>query len=387
MTIYRRLAFLLTPPALTLVGHLYIAWRLMEAWHSPTARLITGVLIALLYLGITAGFLIRHDKSTPFNDMVLWVAFSLLGLFSWLFVLTVLRDAGWLLLQLYAVLAGHEPSWAAMAYHYSAVLIVLISVLATIVGFFNARRIPHIVAVEIPVAGLPAALDGFTFAQITDLHIGPTIKKDFVEKIVQATNNLQADAIVLTGDLIDGDVKGLAEHTRPLSLLTAPRGVYVVTGNHEYYSGAGQWVRAYRQLGLRVLQNEHVVLEHHDQKILLAGVTDYDAHRFDAAQASDPQAALQGAPEDTAVKVLLAHQPRSMWAAAKAGFDVQLSGHTHGGQFWPWGYFVRLQQPLVAGLHRFENLHVYVSRGTGYWGPPMRVRARAEITLITLRSA
>lgn len=387
MAIYRRLVFLLTPPAITLVGHIYVAWRLMGAWSTPHAHLIIGALVALMYLGITAGFLVRHDKSTPFTDAVLWFSFSLLGLFSWLFVLTVLRDALLLSVQLYALFFPTPQAILPTVTLYSAWFVLWISVLATAVGFFNARRVPKVVSVEVVIDSLPAELDGFSLAQITDLHIGPTIKKDFVQKIVQATNQLQAEVIVLTGDLIDGDVVGLRPHTQELSLLRAPFGVYAVTGNHEYYSGAQQWIEEYRRLGFTVLLNEHVLLEKKEHTLLLAGVTDYDAERFDAAQASDPQAALRGAPDRVAAKLLLAHQPRSMWAAAQAGFDLQLSGHTHGGQFWPWGHFVRLQQPLVAGLHQFEKLQIYISQGTGYWGPPMRIRAQSEITHISLRAA
>src|SRR5205085_3496844 len=139
-----------------------------------------------------------------------------------------------------------------------------------------------------------------------------------------------------------------------------------------------------RRLGVRVLLNEHVVLRHRGAALLVAGVTDWSAHRFDPSQRSDPQAALAGAPPEASVRVLLAHQPRSADAAERAGFQLQLSGHTHGGQFWPWNLFVRFQQPFTAGLHRLRELWVYVSRGTGYWGPPKRFGAPSEITRVRL---
>lgn len=139
-----------------------------------------------------------------------------------------------------------------------------------------------------------------------------------------------------------------------------------------------------RRLGLVVLQNEHVVLHHQGAPFVVAGVTDYSAHHFDELQRSDPTAALAGAPDDASIKILLAHQPRSAVAAEAAGFHLQLSGHTHGGQFFPWNFFVRLQQPVTAGLHRVKNLLVYTSRGTGYWGSPKRLWAPAEITLLRL---
>src|SRR5207237_9337873 len=173
-------------------------------------------------------------------------------------------------------------------------------------------------------------------------------------------------------------------HVAPLARLRSRHGTYFVTGNHEYYSGAEAWVRELRRIGLRVLENEHVVLSHEGESLVLAGVTDYSAHHFDPAQRSDPQAAVAGAPLDATVKVLLAHQPRSAEAAARAGFHLQLSGHTHGGQLWPWNFFVRFQQPFTAGLHRLHSLSVYVSRGTGYWGPPNRFGAPSEITRLRL---
>jgi len=159
-----------------------------------------------------------------------------------------------------------------------------------------------------------------------------------------------------------------------------------VTGNHEYYSGVHGWVQEVQRLGIRVLHNEHVVLQHEGESLVLAGVPDYTGHHFDPAHRSDPAAALDGAPAG-ATRVLLAHQPRSAAAAAEAGFDLQLSGHTHGGQFLPWTFFVPLQQPFTAGLHQLDRLSVYVSRGTGYWGPPKRLGAPSEIAELLLAAS
>jgi hypothetical protein len=195
---------------------------------------------------------------------------------------------------------------------------------------------------------------------------------------------LQTDLIAVTGDLVDGSVQQLSRHTAPLAGLTARHGVFFVTGNHEYYSGERAWTAEIRRLGLRVLKNEHVVLNHNGASLVLAGVTDLSARHFDAAEHSDPAAALRGSPADAGARILLAHQPNSAPAAASAGFDLQLSGHTHGGQFWPWNLFVGFFQPFTAGLYRLRNLWVYVSRGTGYWGPPNRFGVPSEITRIRL---
>jgi uncharacterized protein len=243
-----------------------------------------------------------------------------------------------------------------------------------------------VVRVDVPIAGLPDALHGFTIAQISDLHVGPTIKRRFVERIVERVNGLEADVVAITGDLVDGSVRELAHHAEPLGRLASRHGTYVVTGNHEYYSGVHGWVRELRRLGTHVLLNEHVVLDHDGAAVTLAGVTDWSGRHFDPAHASDPHAAAAGAP-GSAPRILLAHQPRSAAAASEAGFDLQLSGHTHGGQFWPWNLFVRLQQPFTAGLNRVGRMWLYVNRGTGYWGPPMRFGIPSEITRIRLVKA
>jgi len=233
------------------------------------------------------------------------------------------------------------------------------------------------------VVDLPPALDGFRIAQISDIHVGPTIKRPYVEAVVEAVNKLDADLVAITGDLVDGSVPDLAEHVAPLAGLRSREGSFFVTGNHEYYSGAAAWVGELRRLGITVLVNEHVVVRRGDAAIVVAGVTDFNAGHFDRAEASDPKRALAGSPS-AALRLLLAHQPRSAEAAEAAGFDLQLSGHTHGGQFLPWNFLVRLQQPFTAGLKRWRRMWVYTSRGTGYWGPPKRFGAPSEITLLRL---
>jgi predicted MPP superfamily phosphohydrolase len=302
-----------------------------------------------------------------------------MSLFSSLFVFTLLRDVV-LLLAMVALPGKYIHPVVAM----TAQAVVALAAVVTLVGFAGARRRARIVAVEVPIANLPPQLEGFSIAQISDVHVGSQIKRKYVDAIVDAVNSLGADLIAVTGDLVDGSVKDLSPHIEPLGRLRARYGTYVVTGNHEYYSGEPAWTAEFRRLGLRVLLNEHVVVRHGGAPLVLAGVTDFSAHHFNPAQRSDPVAALSGAPLDAAVKILLAHQPRSAAAAANAGFDLQLSGHTHGGQFWPWNLFVRLQQPFTAGLHRLNHLWVYISRGTGYWGPPNRFGAPSEITLLRL---
>jgi hypothetical protein len=304
-------------------------------------------------------------------DRLSWAGSLTMGLFSSVLVLTLLRD-------LLLLVAG-SPALASP----TAMAVLVAALLLTLIGFINARRVARVVRIDIPLADLPAPLAGFTIAQISDIHVGPTIKGDYVAAIVDRVNSLGADLIAITGDVVDGSVQQLSAHTAPLVRLSARHGSYVVTGNHEYYSGALEWMREFKRLGLRGLMNEHVLIEHDGAHLVLAGVTDYSAQAFDPAQRSDPHAALHGSPQGFP-RILLAHQPRSAQAAEAAGFDLQLSGHTHGGQFWPWNFFVSLQQPFTAGLHRLGRLWVYTSRGTGYWGPPKRFGAPSEISLLRL---
>jgi predicted MPP superfamily phosphohydrolase len=356
--------------------HAYIGWRILPVLPAPTAvrALAAAWLLASVAL-IPAGLMSYAIKRQPLADRMAWAGFLALGMFSSLLVLTLVRD---LMLAALALTGGHHQTLL----HWSAAAVPLLALLTTLIGLFNARRVARVVDVEIPIAGLPDALHGFTIAQISDIHVGPTIKHGYLTRIVDAVNALQPDAVAITGDLVDGTVRHLAPHTAPLARLQARHGAYFVTGNHEYYSDAHAWIEELRRLGLRVLLNEHVLLRHQGATLLLAGVTDYSAHHFDPAHRSDPQQALRGAPPEVALKVLLAHQPRTAPAAAEAGFDVQLSGHTHGGQFFPWNFFVPMQQPYVAGLKRLNKLWIYVSRGTGYWGPPKRVGAPSEITRV-----
>ena len=307
-----------------------------------------------------------------------------MGLFSSLFVLTLVREAAGLLAWAAVLLSPALAPWGEPMARWSAAAVPATAGLVTLWGLVNARRTAAVVEVEVPIPGLPRALQGFSIAQITDIHVGATIRHGYLEAIVRSVNGLRVDMVAVTGDLVDGPVRELARHVAPLAGLSSRHGTYFVTGNHEYYSGAHGWIAELRRLGLRVLMNEHVVLRHGDGTLVVAGVTDHGAHHFDPAHRSDPLAAIAGAPADAAARVLLAHQPRSAELAERAGFQLQLSGHTHGGQFWPWNLFVPLQQPFTAGLHRLRRLWVYTSRGTGYWGPPKRFGAPSEITRLRL---
>lgn len=359
--------------ALSVVLHLYIGARLVPALPFAAGLALAFALLASALL-VPSALWARRLLRQPAADRLTWVGMLLMGLFSSLLVLTLLRD----LLLLVLTLAG-GPALAPA----SAVAVPLLALAFTAIGYVNARRPARVKRVPVPLAELAPALAGFRIVQITDIHVGPTIKQDYLQAIVDRVNALDPDVVAITGDLVDGSVAELRAHVAPLAQLRGRHGVFFVTGNHEYYSGVYGWVGELQRLGIRVLHNEHVVLQHGGAPLVLAGVPDYGGHHFDPAHASDPAAALRGAPAQ-ATRVLLAHQPRTAPAAAEAGFDLQLSGHTHGGQFLPWGFFVPLQQPYTAGLHQLGRLSIYVSRGTGYWGPPKRLGAPSEIAELVL---
>lgn len=353
--------------------HAYIGWRLLPAWPIGLPGEVAGGLLLLLStLLIQAGMLARFFiAAQPLADRLAWAGALAMGLFSSLLVLTFLRD-------ILLLLPGSAPLRTA-----TAIAVPVLALAFSLVGLVNARRLPRVVEVDIHLQDWPAALAGFTIVQLSDIHVGATIKGDYLRAVVARANTLAADLVAITGDVVDGSVAQLAEQVAPLAELRAGHGVFLVTGNHEYYSGALPWIAEFRRLGLQVLLNQHVIIEQAGAAFVLAGVTDFSAGHFDPAQQSDPARALAGAPAGRPA-ILLAHQPRSAKAAAAAGFALQLSGHTHGGQFWPWIHFVRLQQPWTAGLHRLAGLQVYTSRGTGYWGPPKRFGAPAEITRLRL---
>jgi uncharacterized protein len=373
---------------LTLLGilalvHAYVGCRLLPDMPIGTAGRIIGASgLALSFVSMPLSFFARSFRSRAWADRVAAAGLFMMGLFSSLFVFTLLRDVA-----LAPTLLLVRGSAASGVLSVSAIGVAALAAIVTLLGFLNARRRAAIVKVDIPIRDLPDELHGFTIAQISDVHVGPTIKRAYVDAIVDAVNDLKADLIAVTGDIVDGSVRDLAGHTQPLARLNARHGAYLVTGNHEYYSGERAWTAEFERLGLRVLMNEHVVVNHDGARLVVAGVADYSAHHFNPAQRSDPVAALKDAPEDAGARILLAHQPRSAPAAAAAGFDLQLSGHTHGGQFWPWMFFVRLQQPFTAGLHRLSDLWIYISRGTGYWGPPKRFGSPSEITRLRLVKA
>ncbi|MEU6444863.1 metallophosphoesterase [Streptomyces sp. NPDC047046] len=247
-------------------------------------------------------------------------------------------------------------------------------------GAYGVLRGPRLKRVTIPLAKLPRSAHGFRIAVVSDIHLGPILGHAHTRRIVDTINGAQPDAVAVVGDLVDGSVAQLGHAAQPLSDLRARHGAYFVTGNHEYYSGADEWIDEVRELGLRPLENAHVELPGFD----LAGVNDISGEDHHAAP--DYAKAL-GDRDPARASVLMAHQPVTIHEAVKHGVDLQLSGHTHGGQLFPGNLLARVGNPTVAGLDHYGDTTLYVTRGAGAWGPPVRVGAPSDITVVTLAAA
>ena len=381
-------------------GHAYIAHRLIRPL--PAGSRWRPVGWTWLLLSLLIGPLVLVGRWLGLDpllfDLLAWIAYVDMGFFLVLIPMLVLRDSGWILFRalrkLHHKISGRQAAVTPesnarrqfLANTMNAGMLGLTGGM-TIAGYAEARRLARVKEIIIPVTNLPHDLQDFHIVQLSDIHIGPTIKGDYLQGIVERTNELHPDVIAITGDLIDGLTWQLQDDVAPLTQLRSRHGSYFVTGNHEYYWDATAWTALLKTLGVTVLLNENRVIQHGNARLLLAGITDYAGHKYVSSHLSDPQQARRQAPR-TDVAILLAHQPRSAFAGEAAAYDLQLSGHVHGGQFFPWNLFINLVQPFSNGLHHLNNrMWLYVSAGTGYWGPPQRLGVAPEITSIRLKRA
>lgn len=263
-------------------------------------------------------------------------------------------------------------------------LMVLVVGVTAVAGMIQATVGPQVKTIEVFLERLPAAFEGYRIVQISDLHVSSLIGKRYTQLVVNLVNSLHADLVAMTGDFVDGTVNSLQYRVAPLGNLQSVDGRFFITGNHEYYYDAQSWVNEHRRLGATVLLNEHRVIERHGSKLVIAGVTDRSGGGFIQGHAQDIDASLKNAPAE-ALKILLAHQPGCYEEAEAKGIDLQLSGHTHGGQFFPWQFVVKMVHRYSRGLYRHGRMWIYVNPGTGFWGPPLRASVPPEITLIILK--
>jgi predicted MPP superfamily phosphohydrolase len=365
--------------------HFYVARRLIldPALPQPWRGLLLGAVVAL-----GASLLLQpigeRGLSPRHARWITWPAALWMGLAFLLLLQLVVSDA-LLWLAGRTALASVGGPGEATASGVRAAVVAGVALVAGAIGLRGALRPPRLVRLEIPLARWPRRLDGFRIVQISDIHIGPLLDRRFARSVVERVNALAPDLVAVTGDLVDGGVRRLADEVAPFAGLRARCGVYFVTGNHDHYSGARAWAARAAQLGMRVLRNERVEIRDRGEAFDLVGVDDHRGNLVGRDGGEDLGAALSGR-DPARPAVLLAHDPTTFRRASRLGIDLQLSGHTHGGQIWPFGYLVRLAVPWVAGRHRRGAAELYVSRGTGFWGPPMRLLAPAEITEIVLRA-
>ena len=365
-------------------GHVYLARRLVLDLGLPAplewaGLAVIATLAALLLLQPLGERLPRRARRWLAWPGSLWIGTAYL-----LILLLATTD---LLLWLVGLSFPAAADAGLPAARIRAVAVLVAALGAASVGVRGALRPPGLRRLEVRLRHWPRGLDGFRIVQISDIHIGPILDRRFASHVVERVNALAPDLIALTGDLVDGNVGLLGDEVAPFSGLRAAHGVFFVTGNHDYFSGVDPWVERVRELGMRVLRNERVRIGSDGACFDLAGVEDHRSATFvGGGLVEDLPSALAGRQTERPV-VLLAHDPTTFRQASELGVDLQLSGHTHGGQIWPFGWFVRLVVPWVAGHHRRNASQLYVSRGTGFWGPPMRLGAPSEITEITLRPA
>lgn len=300
-------------------------------------------------------------KESGLSHFIHYAGFLAMAFISFLFVFLLLADIAGIF---YPVLYKRE-------------IVLALSLFSLLLGHFIARSGPSVIHVKLPIEALPPELKGFTFAHITDLHIGLTIRKNYVEKVVEKTLKENTDLIVLTGDIADGDLKKYGDDSEPLRRLGETGKAWMVPGNHDYYSNWPLWKKKFSALGIKILENDYTEFPH----LLLGGVTDPAA-----SERPDPRKAINLKSEK--FKVLLAHNPKLAKMSADAGFDLMLSGHTHAGQFFPWTFVVKMvHRPHYGGISDEGKMKVYVGPGTGTWGPPVRLGTTPEIAIITLCEA
>jgi predicted MPP superfamily phosphohydrolase len=371
----------------------YLWWRLVRNTTRPggVRRALTALSVVLALLPALAiglrGTLPRH-AAAPLD----WVAYSWLGIAFYLVLALLVLEPVRLAARLSRRRADGGPDAEGLPRRVLlarglAVTAGAVALGTAGAGAYVANAAPVVRRVPISLPRLDPALDGLRIVTFSDAHLSATYGGRRFERLVEIVNGQRPDVVAIVGDLVDGSVAELRDDVAPLADLVSEQGVFFVTGNHEYFVDTRDWLRHLPTLGVEVLHNERVAIRRGAASFDLAGIDDRTAAGSGVpGQGADLGAALDGRDDRTPV-VLLAHQPVMVEQARTAGVDLQLSGHTHGGQLWPFDYVIRLDQPAVQGLSRYGDTQLYVTAGAGYWGPPMRVGATPEVTVVELRSS
>lgn len=372
---------------LTLFSYLVIKHSIW-ALHIPLViKLILAAFLLFSAWSYTAIRFFQLSVNPLFDTLSSWGAYLFLGYISfWAFAFLGLKMSGFFTARKRKIKArtlhsGKGITRREFMRQGSVYSLGLLPMAPVGVGMKNAFADPELVRQEIVLPERAFAMKGLKAVQISDLHIGSLLMGDWLEPLVKRVNALKPDIIFITGDLIDGTVASLKKDIAHLADLQARYGVYVVTGNHEFYSGVESWITHFKSLGLTVLTNEHRIVDISESRLLIAGMWDHAGHRFGEEYRENAVDAVAGAPGHE-YSIMLAHQPNSIELSADIGIDLQLSGHTHSGQYWPFTEVVKLFQKYPKGLYQIEGTTLYVNIGTGFWGPPLRLASKNEITLL-----
>ena len=378
------------------VGLNVYLWRRLvrdPQWSPKVTRVLSAGFIGMGLMMVALMMLSRHiDRESVWPlPLLTW---TWLGVLFYLLLFVTIRDLGrWVRGRLQAVgdsaqlevsMETGAMSRRVFGQRVAAQLSAATALGVGVHGFYSARGEFYVPESEVSIARLPRTLEGLRIVLLSDIHIGPTLDGRFIDRIVAQTNALKPDLVAITGDLVDGSVARIGDEVGRLSRLQSRYGTFFSTGNHEFYSGAEAWMQHLRRAGVVVLANERQRVGDGGGMIEVVGIHDLQGARFAKRFAPDLAGAMAGADPEAAT-VLLSHQPRAIGLCKGFDIDLQLAGHTHAGQIWPFGALTRLVQPYLQGLHQHdEATQIYVSGGTGYWGPPMRVGAPPEVALITL---
>ena len=363
----------------------YVGWRFLWTLQTPSLYKYSTLIILILFYCLTIiTFIFYFNKIENYiTQIIAWLGYAGLGIVSLLFFIQVGTDLLLLAQSLLTKSHSFDPHRRAFLGLSAKTIVGGIAGVGAIWGMSQALKEPVIKRVEIKIKGLPESLKGFRMAQITDLHVGSMITGKFVERVTKKIQKLNADMLFFTGDAADGSVQSYGKHLNSLTEIHPKYGKYFVTGNHEYYSDMNGWLQLIEGLGFKILVNESQNIIVNDATIMITGIPDRSGRHFSSFHKTDMEKAVGGM-NSSDLKILLAHQPGDVEHATKYEFDLQLSGHTHGGQYFPFSLLVQMAHPFLKGLHKRENTWVYINQGTGYWGPPLRIGTEPEITEIVL---
>jgi uncharacterized protein len=389
--------FIVVLSAVLALMNVYLWKRLVKDTIGPgrTRRILTGVLISLALL-LVATLVVPRFAGVSKSGWYLWPGYLWFGLTVYLFLTLLVLEPVRVTLRRWVkrqpneatVPAENKPPVAPVLNRRifiaraSAVAAGAASVSLVGIGAATALGPPDLLQVPVRLRRLDPALRGFRIAVVSDIHLGPLAGRAHTARIVDTINAAEPDLVAIVGDLVDGTVEELGAAAEPLRDLSAPEGTFFVTGNHEYFvEDTASWMTELERLGVQPLRNENTAIRRGAAAFDLAGVDDIAGEQ--RAEPPDFDRALTGV-DASRPTILLAHQPVLVSEAAARGVDLQLSGHTHGGQIWPFHYVVRMVQPSLAGLSTVDGTQLYVTRGAGFWGPPVRVGAPPDITVVTL---